>query len=92
MDFSQALLLLKAGGKVARNGWNGKGMWLTLSPGGHIPAEKFWAPHNRAFAEQQPDGHATVAPYITMKDRNGYSVPWLANQTDLLAEDWFPAQ
>ena len=29
-SFSHALLLLKSGKSVARNGWNGKGMFLTL--------------------------------------------------------------
>jgi hypothetical protein len=30
MDFGQALGFLKSGSKVARSGWNGKGMWLKL--------------------------------------------------------------
>ena len=93
MDFSDALRLLKQGGKVARSGWNGKGMWLTLSPGNEaVPAEKIWAPHNKAFAESQRSGCVRVLPYITMKTADNAIVPWLASQTDLLAEDWFPAQ
>lgn len=92
MDFSQALLYLKRGGKIARNGWTGANMWLTLSPGGRISAEKFWAPNNREYAESQPDKAAEVAPYITMKTAQNTIVPWVASQTDLLAEDWFPAQ
>lgn len=30
MDLGSALNALKAGHKVARAGWNGKGMWLAL--------------------------------------------------------------
>lgn len=30
MDFSTALLKCKAGDKISRAGWNGKGMWLML--------------------------------------------------------------
>ncbi len=30
MDFGEALAALRAGEKVARRGWNGKGMWLKL--------------------------------------------------------------
>ena len=30
MDFGEALEHLRLGGKVARSGWNGKGMWLAL--------------------------------------------------------------
>lgn len=87
-SFSEALYALKAGSRVARAGWNGKGMWLTLSPGGVIPADKFWAANNRAFAEAQPNGEVEVLPYITMKTADDKIVPWLASQIDLLAEDW----
>lgn len=87
-DFSHALKLLKNGARIARTGWNGKGMWLTLSPGGTVPYEQLWAPNNRAFAEKQPGGRVQVLPYITMKTADDKIVPWLASQTDLLAEDW----
>lgn len=30
MDFSSALLVLKKGKKVAREGWNGKNMWIAV--------------------------------------------------------------
>ena len=30
MNFGEALTALKAGSRVARQGWNGKGMWLQL--------------------------------------------------------------
>lgn len=33
MNFGQAIEALKEGKKVARKGWNGKGMWLVLVPG-----------------------------------------------------------
>ena len=32
MNFGQAIEQLKQGDKVARKGWNGKGMWLVLMP------------------------------------------------------------
>ena len=32
MNFGQALEVIKAGGAVAREGWNGKNMWIYLSP------------------------------------------------------------
>lgn len=88
LSFSVALHLLKLNKRVARVGWNGKGMWLCLSPGGMVPFEKFWAPHNREFAEHQPNKEAEVLPYITMKTADNKIVPWLASQTDVLAEDW----
>lgn len=30
LSFGQAVDILKEGGRVARRGWNGKGMWLEL--------------------------------------------------------------
>jgi hypothetical protein len=74
-DFGKALEALKAGKKVVRQGWNGKGMWLNL---------------------QVPDAHSKMThPYIYIEypvDHVAYPkgsrVPWLASQTDMLAEDW----
>lgn len=91
LDFGLALQALKHGLRVARSGWNGKGMWLSLSCNGtrEVPAENFWSPANRAWAEQQPNGTAMVLPSITMKTATGeILMGWLASQTDMLAEDW----
>lgn len=87
-DFGAALRRLKDGHRVRREGWNGKGMWLALTPGmKEVPADKFWNVHNAAFARGQ-GGSAEVLPYITMKTADDKIVPWLASQTDVLAEDW----
>lgn len=74
MDMGQALNVLKAGGKVQRSGWNGKGLWLEL---------------------QRPDEHSKMTlPYIFIAypddaiNTPGARVPWLASQTDILADDW----
>lgn len=38
---------------------------------------------------QIPDEHSKMGlPYIYMSTVNGKLVPWLASQTDVLAEDW----
>lgn len=89
MNFGEALEALKAGKKVQRAGWNGKDMWLALSPGAvNLPAEKFWAGPNREFAESQ-GGTANVLPCITMKTAdNKVLMGWLASQTDMLSDDW----
>lgn len=88
-NFGQAIEALKAGKRVAREGWNGKGMWLALSPGAKdLQADKFWAGPNREFAEQN-GGVADVLPCVTMKTADGkVLMGWLASQTDMLAEDW----
>lgn len=97
MDFGDAIRALKAGKKVARAGWNGKGMWLSLSCPGtgsipmarNIPASAFWSENNARYAEECRGGHATVLPCITMKTATGeILMGWLASQTDMLAIDW----
>ena len=90
MTFGFALEALKAGHKVARKGWNGKNMWLSLSCNGNreVLATNFWSPHNAQFAKEN-GGTATVLPSITMKTAtNEILMGWLASQTDMLAEDW----
>jgi hypothetical protein len=68
VNFGDAIAALKAGQKVARSGWNGRGMWLAL---------------------QVPDVNSKMSlPYIYMSTVTGDLVPWLASQTDVLAEDW----
>lgn len=86
LNFGQALEHLKAGGKVARVGWNGKGMWLALCRG----YPEGVAPSARAVEELgvEPEGTIRILPYIMMRTADGSFVPWLASQTDLLAEDW----
>ena len=72
MNFGQAIEALKKGEKVARKGWNGKGMWLRL-----IIPEK-----------SDIDMGLENLPYIEMKTADNKLVPWLASQTDMLSEDW----
>lgn len=74
MTFGDALAMLKAGKRLARAGWNGKGMWLEL---------------------QRPDENSKMTlPYVYLnypadaQNTPGARVPWLASQTDMLAEDW----
>lgn len=77
MNFGQALEALKQGSKVARAGWNGKGMWLIK-----IDADEYTIESYKYFEATK------LAPWIAMKTATGEIVPWLASQTDVLAEDW----
>lgn len=94
MTFGLALDALKLGKKVRRAGWNGKGMWLSLSGplGGRlIPHTAFWSKNNADYAAEQveKEGHAVVLPCITMKTATGeILMGWLASQSDMLSEDW----
>lgn len=86
MDFGQALVELKYGHKVSREGWNGKGMFVALQPG--YP-DGVSANANTAAAFGVEEGaQITVRPYLAMWTVDQQIVPWVASQTDLLAEDW----
>lgn len=83
MDFSKALELIKAGKRVQRAGWNGKGMFLFLVAGSTFTVNR--APLLGIYPEgTQINYHA----HIDMKTADGYVVPWLCSQTDMLADDW----
>lgn len=85
LNFGQALELLKAGHAVARDGWNGKGMFVYLvGPGRYAPS----TPTGVQIAKGQDDGLVPYKPYLAMKCVDGEVVPWLISQTDALAEDW----
>jgi len=81
--FGKALEAVKEGKKVAREGWNGKGMFIFLVPGSTFKVDR--EPLKSVFSE------GTVVDYhahIDMKTADDKVVPWLASQTDVLAEDW----
>ena len=91
MPFGMAIELMKRGKKVARRGWNGKGMWLCVplcNGPKEIPAAGIWGKPNAEYAEQN-GGTVKVMPYVTMKAADGTIVMgWLASQTDMLSDDW----
>lgn len=86
MDFCYALNALREGARVARSGWNDKGMFIFFNPGSEVKVTE-----GRPLAAAFPVGtECKMLPYIMMKVAGeGLSfVPWLASQTDILAEDW----
>lgn len=86
MDFGQALTALKEGARVAREGWNGKGMFVVHQKGypDGIPVGA-----NTAEATGIPEGTVCVfRPYLMMRTVDGSFVPWVISQTDALADDW----
>lgn len=87
LGIGAAVAALKNGLRVRRAGWNGQGMWLSLTPGKLVQAQNFWSRNNREYAEQN-GGEAAVHPYVTIKNAQGAIVPWAASQGDLLADDW----
>ena len=82
-SFGAALELLKEGKKVARKGWSGKNMFIFLVNGSTFKVNR--APLLGIYKEGTD---ITYQPHIDMKTTDGTIVPWLASQTDMLAEDW----
>lgn len=83
MNFGEALSDLKSGHRVCRGGWNGKGMFLFLVPGSTFTVNR--APLLGIYPEgTKIEYHA----HVDMKTAQGYVVPWLCSQADMLAEDW----
>ena len=72
-DFGDVVKKMKyRGGRFARAGWNGKGMYIQL---------------------QVPDEHSKMSlPYFFIRTVQGDLVPWLASQTDMLADDWMEVE
>ena len=100
MTFGEALDEMKMGRKVQRAGWNGKGMWVALTPGSTFPLElaregaaQHLADEVRA-TQASPPGQLdtytiTINPHLDMRAADGsLVVGWLASQTDMLAADW----
>lgn len=83
--FERALGALKAGYRVQRAGWNGKGMWIRLNVHGSIVNLRV-GERDEGLRVDWPS--LPRLPYIEMKTATDELVPWLASQTDLLAGDW----
>lgn len=79
MSFSRALHAVKAGVRIARVGWNGKGMYL------------FYVENWACITETKDEDYPRL-PFIAIKTADDHIVPWPASQTDILADDWCVVQ
>ena len=89
MNFGNAILALKVGNKVAREGWNGRGMWLIYVPGTPAAQLREGTPYRVATGLEECE----ILPHIDMwtvnaQGRRAMLPGWVASQTDMLAEDW----
>ena len=82
-DFCDALDALKAGRRVARAGWNGKGMFAYMVPANAYPAQTGAA---KAFFGE--NGMVPYNAYFALKGVDGTINTWVPSISDLLAEDW----
>lgn len=85
-SFGNALTLLKDGYRVARKGWNDKGMFLY-----YVPENKYPASRNKhgTMIGVFEDDMVPYGAYIAMKTAQNNVVPWPASQIDILAKDWY---
>ena len=86
MTFGIALELLKKGNKVARKGWNGKGMFVVYQKGypDGIPCNKQTA---EAWGMNEGDLFK-CNPYLQIKNVDGSHSMWVPSIGDVLSEDW----
>lgn len=91
MNFGQAIEVLKDGKKVARSGWNGKGMFVYYVESSEVSpvdlrgaAQKHVGSIQKSIADK-----VKINGHIDMKAADGSIViGWLASQTDMMADDW----
>lgn len=81
MGFGEALIHLKEGEKLSREGWNGKNQYIELAT--NISYETL----NGKMVNAQHDAIGNKA--IAFVGISGIQLGWLASQADMLAEDWF---
>lgn len=93
MSFGQALGALKIGHKVARSGWNGKGMWVVRMPELKLPSfntqEAGPKVNDRTAKHIGADTPLNSQPYFAMWNAQGQWQPgWQPSAADCLADDW----
>lgn len=86
MDFGEALKYCKAGKKITRTGWNGKGMFVIYQKGypDGVPCNEQTA---EAYGIDEGD-IIKVNPYLQLKCVDGSYSMWVPSINDILAEDW----
>lgn len=82
MNFGQAIEALKEGKKIAREGWNGKGMFVYYVPANAYPAS------TQAAKSEYGDALVPYRAYLALKTAQGDVATWSPSTSDALAEDW----
>lgn len=83
MNFGKAIEALKEGKKVARTGWNGKGMYVY-----YVPAAKYKRCTESAKDLADENDMVQYNPYFAIKNVNNTVSTWVPSINDCLAEDW----
>lgn len=85
MGIGDVVGALRAGHRVRRKGWNGKGMWLA-----YVSGDDWGFAMKKHPMDEHEENHLVQPslPFVVMRTADGRAVPWLCSQTDLLANDW----
>lgn len=86
MNIGTAISAMKDGKKVARRNWNGPNQFIYYVPAGKYPAVTEVA---KEIAKDNDDLLVQYTPYLAIKTVQNTVAPWLASQTDILADDWY---
>ena len=92
MRFGEALAHARKGRKIARRGWNGKGMYVYMIPGRIIPLDKWQVtmPYEKPTEAEKKKGYVVVLSHLDMMNSQGERIiGWSASQMDMLIDDWY---
>lgn len=93
MDIGLAIKYARQGCKIAREGWNGKGMFIVLMPELYLPpyntANELRKVNDRTAKHIGNNTPLDSQPYFAMFTATQQWQPgWVCSQADLLADDW----
>lgn len=80
MSFGAAIIAVKQGQRIAREGWNGKGQYVELAT--------CISYRNAAGEIVNADHDAIGNQAMAFVGTSGVQLGWLASQADMLANDW----
>ena len=81
LNFGLAIEAIKKGHKVAREGWDGKGLFVYYVPDNSYKTQTEVA--KKEFGEYAKYNH-----YMALKGVDGVVSTWVPSVTDCLADDW----
>lgn len=90
LHFGDAIQAAKQGHKVARRGWNGRGMWVIYNAGSKGQTHAMF---DGSVYKNHGVDECEILPHFDMytvnsEGRRAMLVGWAASQTDMLANDW----
>ena len=92
MRFGEVIEHAREGKKIARHGWNGKGMYVYMTKGRLVPTDEWVAgmPSQELTEVEKEKGYVNILPHLDMKTaQDTRIIGWSATQTDMLAFDWY---